>query len=127
MSASSGSSAATSAQTSSAAGTSPEGDETATSASSSRWKCRAMRLPPAVTQSASSVISGASTAARLGFAFGSASQGQLGDVALDVLGDRPPNPRLRLGVGHPEAAEQHLLIVQRQAGDLPAHREALEQ
>ena len=52
---------------------------------------------------------------------------QLGDVALDVLGDRLAHPALGLGVGHPVAAEQHLLLGQRQPGDLPAHREALEQ
>ena len=43
------------------------------------------------------------------------------------LGDRLPHPALGLGVGHPVAAEQHLLVGQRQPGDLPAHREALEQ
>src|SRR5680860_554979 len=53
--------------------------------------------------------------------------GQLGDEALDVLGDRAAHPVLGYGVGHAVAAEQHLLVVERQAGDLPAHREALEE
>ena len=48
-------------------------------------------------------------------------------MALDVLGDRAPDPLLRLGIGHPVAAEEHPLIGQRQAGDLPADREPLEE
>src|SRR5262245_66328048 len=48
-------------------------------------------------------------------------------VAVEVGGDRLAHPALGVRIGHPVAPEQHLLILQRQPRDLPAHREALEQ
>src|SRR5690242_21302222 len=53
--------------------------------------------------------------------------GELGDVALDVVGDGFAYPALRRRVSHPVAAEQHLLVGYRQPGDLPADRQPLEQ
>ena len=44
-----------------------------------------------------------------------------------MLGDRLADPALGVGVGHPVATEQHRLVVERQPGDLPTHREALEE
>jgi hypothetical protein len=55
------------------------------------------------------------------------SAGELGDVAFEVVGNRLAHPALGLRIRHPVAPEQHLLLGQRQAGYLPAHREALEQ
>jgi hypothetical protein len=48
-------------------------------------------------------------------------------VAPYVVGESAPDPALRGRVRHAVAAEEHLLIVERQPGDLPAHREAFEQ
>ena len=52
---------------------------------------------------------------------------ELGMMAAHVLGDRLADPLLGLLVGEPVAAQQLLLPLQRQAGDRPAHGEALEQ
>src|SRR5215213_5951534 len=57
----------------------------------------------------------------------SAGRRQLGDVALDVAGDRLPHPTLSLSVRHPVAPEQHLLVVEWKACDLPADRQPLEE
>src|ERR1044072_3323382 len=53
--------------------------------------------------------------------------GESGNEALDVRGDRLAHPALGLGVRHPVAPEQHLLVLQRHAGDLPADHQVLEQ
>jgi len=53
--------------------------------------------------------------------------GERRDMSLEVLGDRLTDPLLGERVGHPVATEQHLLLGKRQAGDLPAHREPLEE
>ncbi len=52
---------------------------------------------------------------------------KLGDVTVDVGGDRLADPLLGGGVRHAVAAEEHLLVGQGEAGDLPADREALEE
>src|SRR3954454_3445239 len=48
-------------------------------------------------------------------------------MSREVLADRLANPLLGIGVGHPVAADQHLLIIERQPGDLPADDQALEE
>src|SRR4051794_13645005 len=57
----------------------------------------------------------------------SAAQVDLGNVPLEVRCDRLADPALLVGIGHPVAPDQHLLVVQRQAGDLPAHGQVLEE
>src|SRR4029079_67515 len=53
--------------------------------------------------------------------------GELRDMALDVLRDRFAHPALGRRVGHPVAAEQHLLVGYRQAGETAAHTQTLAQ
>src|SRR3954451_15349380 len=48
-------------------------------------------------------------------------------MTLDVTVDRLSPPLLLARIGHPVTADQHLLVVERQAGDLPAHRQVLEE
>src|SRR3954447_12010084 len=55
------------------------------------------------------------------------SELDLGMARPEVLGQRGAHAPPLLGAGHPEAAEQLLLILERQAGDLPADRQALEE
>src|SRR3954447_5876466 len=63
----------------------------------------------------------------LAVASGRARSGELGDMSREVLADRLANPLLGIGVVHPVAADQHLLIIKRQPGDLPADDQALEE
>src|SRR5215211_9460477 len=48
-------------------------------------------------------------------------------MALEMDVDRLPDPALLLGIGHPVPAQQHLLVVEREAGDLPPDCQSLEQ
>src|SRR3954447_16225740 len=48
-------------------------------------------------------------------------------MTLDVPVDRLTHPLLLARIGHPVTADQHLLVVERQAGDLPAHRQVFEE
>src|SRR5262245_35899536 len=52
---------------------------------------------------------------------------QLRDIPLQVPCDRFANPLLSCRISHAVAAEQQLLVAQRQPSDLPAHDEALEE
>ena len=49
---------------------------------------------------------------------------QLGNVAVQVRGDRLADPALRLGVGHPVAAEQHRLLGRAAARRSPSEPQA---
>src|SRR5262245_41443685 len=48
-------------------------------------------------------------------------------MALDVHVDRLADPLLLARIRHPVAAEEHLLILERESRDLPAHSQILEQ
>src|SRR3954469_18835325 len=52
---------------------------------------------------------------------------EFGDVAFDVGVDRLAAPALAVGAGHPVAPDQHLLGVEREARDLPADDQSLEE
>ena len=49
---------------------------------------------------------------------GCVARGELGNVGLEMRSDRAPHPTLRVRVGHPVAPDEHLLVGERQTGDL---------